>query len=93
MAAFNFSKKSSCLSSTGPEILAFGSHCSANIQPILNCFIPNLKLKYQDSENMIMDCVNTVVFNSHQIKERNFFQDIQYITVLCNFKQNVTNSF
>ena len=57
----------------GLEILAFGIHCSANIQPILDCFIPNFKLKYEDSENMKIDRVNTVVFNLHQLKQRNFF--------------------
>ena len=36
----------------GPKILAFGSHCLANFQPILDCFIPNFKLKYEDSENI-----------------------------------------
>ena len=29
-------------------------------------------MKYDDSENMKTDCVNTVVFNLHQIKQRNF---------------------
>ena len=38
---------------------------SANIQPILDCFIPNVKLKYEDSENVKIDHVNTVVFNLH----------------------------
>ena len=58
MAALNqriFREKKGCLSSTGPEILAFGGHCSANIQPILNCFVPNFKLKYEDSENIKTD--------------------------------------
>ena len=36
--------------SAGPKILAFGSHCSADFQPILDCFIPHFKLKYEDSE-------------------------------------------
>ena len=44
----HFSEKSGRLSSTGSEILAFGSHYSANIQPILDCFIPKFKLKYDD---------------------------------------------
>ena len=46
------------LSSAGPEILAFGSHCSANFQPISDCFVPNIKLKYKDSENIKADGVN-----------------------------------
>ena len=41
-----FFYKSGWLSSSGPKILAVGSHCSANFQPILDCFIPNFKLKY-----------------------------------------------
>ena len=49
----------------GPEILAFVSHCSANFQTILDCFIPNFKLRYEDSENIKADCA--VVFNLNQI--------------------------
>ena len=51
------------LSSVGPEILAFVSHCSANFKPILDCFIQNFKLKYKDLENIKEDCVNVVFFN------------------------------
>ena len=51
------------LSSAGPEGLAFSSHCSAKFQTILDCFLPNFKLKYEDSENIETDCVDTVVFN------------------------------
>ena len=54
MAALNwyiFLKKSGCLSSTGPKLLTFGSHCSANFQPILDCFVPKFKLEYVDLEN------------------------------------------
>ena len=40
------------LSSVSLEILAFVSHCSANFQPILDCFIPNIKLKYEDLGNI-----------------------------------------
>ena len=60
-------------SSAGPKLLAFGSHCLANFQPILDCFIPNFKLKYEDSENIKADCVSTVVFNLHQSKFWAFF--------------------
>ena len=60
-------------SSAGPKILAFGSHSSAILQPILDCFVPNFKLKYEDSENVKANHVNTVVFNLHQIKRRAFF--------------------
>ena len=69
----HFSKKLGRLSLTGSEILTFGGHWSANFQPILDCFIPNFKLEYDDSENIETDCVNTVVFNLHQIKRLKFF--------------------
>ena len=62
MAALNFSKRSDRRSSAVPEILTFVSHCSGNFQPILDCFLPNFKLKYEDSENIKSDCVNTVLF-------------------------------
>ena len=52
-------------SSAGPKILAFGSHCLANFQPILDCFIPNFKMKYEDSENIKADRVSTAVVNLH----------------------------
>ena len=45
-----------------PEILAFVSYYSANFQPILDCFIPNLKLMYEHSENIKADRLETVVF-------------------------------
>ena len=70
----HFSKKSGRLSTAGPEIQAFVSHCSANFQPILNCFIPNFKLKYEESENIKADRVSTVVFNLNQTSDmRSFF--------------------
>ena len=69
----HFSKKNSGrLSSNGPEILAFGSHCLANLQPILDCLMPNFKLKYEDSENVKTGSVNKVAFNLYQIKQRVF---------------------
>ena len=71
-------KKSSRLSSASPEIIVFISHCSANFQPLSGCFIPNVKLKYEDSENMETDGVNTVVFNLHQIKRQAFFCNTRY---------------
>ena len=64
----HFSKKSGCLSSTGSEMLTSGSYCSANFQPILDCFIPKFKLEYDDLENIKADRVNVVVFNLHQIR-------------------------
>ena len=33
----------------------------------------NFKSKYEDSENIKADRVNTVVFNLHKIKRRTFF--------------------
>ena len=71
----HFSKNLVVCSSAGPKILAFSSHCSANFQLILDCFVPNLKLKYEDSENIKADRVSIVVFNVHQIKRRAFFWD------------------
>ena len=68
-----FPKKSGRLSSRDSEILTFGSHCSTNFQPILDCFIPKFKLEYDDLENIKTDSVNTVVFNLHQIKRLKFF--------------------
>ena len=66
-------------SSAGPQILAFSSHCSANFQPILDCFIiiSNFKLKYKDSENIKADRVSIVVFNLLQIKRPAFFSGHQ----------------
>ena len=69
----HFSKKSGLLSSSGSEILAFGSQCSANFQSILDCFIPKFKLKYDNLENIKTDGVNTVVFNLHEIKQLKIF--------------------
>ena len=75
----HFSKKSGRLSSAGSEILTFGSHCSANFQPILDCFIPKLKLENDDLEHIKIDLVNAVIFNLHQIKRfKVFFWDTRY---------------
>ena len=43
------------------NFLTFGSHCSANFQPILDCFVAKFKLEYDDLDNIKTDCVNTVV--------------------------------
>ena len=56
----HFLKKSSPLSSAGLKILAFGSHCSVNFQPILDCFIPSFKLKYDNLKNVKTIRVNSV---------------------------------
>ena len=53
----------------------FGSHCLANFQPILDCFIPKFKLEYDDLENIKIDCVNTVLFSLHQIKHLKDFSE------------------
>ena len=66
ISAFFKKKRTSCLSSACPEILAFSCHCLAKFQPIFDYFIPNVKLKYEDSENIKTDRV-------YQIKQRNFF--------------------
>ena len=72
----HFSKRSGRLSSAGSEILPFGSHCSANFQPILDCFILKFKLEYDVLENVKTDRVtNAVVLNLNQIKRLNFFLD------------------
>ena len=73
MAAFNRCIFQKIWLSVHLKILAFDSHCSANFQPILDCFIPNVKLKYEDLENIKADLVSTVVFNLYQIKRRAFF--------------------
>ena len=69
----HFSKKSGRLSLAGREILAFVCHCSANFQPILDCFIPDFMLKYEDSENIKADRINTVFSNLRQLKRRAVF--------------------
>ena len=83
----HFLKKSGRLSSTGSEILTSGSHCSANFQPILDCFIPKSKLEYDELENIKNGSSNSVVFNLHQIKSLKFFCNTRYfqlqISILC----------
>ena len=64
MAAINkyiFRKKWVVCLSAGPNILAFGSHSSENFQPFVDCFIPDFKIKYENSENVKADRVNTVL--------------------------------
>ena len=68
-----FFEKSGRLSAAGLNILAFGSYSLSNFQPILDCFISNFKLKYEDSENTETKRVNTVVSTYINIKQRNFF--------------------
>ena len=51
---------------------ALGYRGAFSFQPILDCFIRNSQLNYEDSDNIKADCVNTVIFNSHQIKLRAF---------------------
>ena len=81
-----FSEISGRLSSTGSEILAFGSHCSANFQQILDCFIPKFELKYDNLENKRTDGVKTVVFNLIPIKQSKFFWDTGYISPKATFE-------
>ena len=61
-----FFEKIGCPSSTSSEMLDFGSHCSTNFQPILDCFIPKFKLKYDDSENIKPGRVNTYFKSNSQ---------------------------
>ena len=68
-----FLKKSGRLSSVGPESLAFVSHLLGELSTVLDCVIPNFKLKYEDSEYIKADGVNTVIFYIRQIKRRTFF--------------------
>ena len=67
MAALNgaFLENPVVCSSAGPKILVFGSHCLANFQPVLDCSVPNFKMKYEDSENIKADSFSTVVVNLH----------------------------
>ena len=58
----------------GPKILVLGSHSSENFQTILDCLVPNFKLKCENSENIKEDRVDTVIFNLHRIKGRVFFR-------------------
>ena len=74
----HFSKKSCRLSAAGSEIVAFGSHWLTSFRPILNCFVPNVKLKYEDSEDIETNREITVVFNLHHVKQRNCFWDSRY---------------
>ena len=61
------SRKSVCLSSMGPEILASVSYCSANFQLTLDSLIPNFN--YEHSENVKTGPLTTVVFNLNQTEE------------------------
>ena len=67
----HFSKTSGRLFISDPKFLAIGSRSSANF-PILDSFIPNFKLNYEDLANIKTDHVHTVVFDSHEIKRRAF---------------------
>ena len=81
-----FSEKLGRLSSAGAEFQAFVRHCSVNFELILDCFIPNFKLKYEDSENIKADCVNAVIFNLQQIKRRAFFLGHRMCYSVCEAK-------
>ena len=47
-----FEKNLVFFQSMGPKSLALGSQSLANFQLILDCFVPNFKLKSEDSENV-----------------------------------------
>ena len=53
--------------------------------------MPNFKLKYENSENIRADCVNTVVFNLHEIKRRAFFWDTRYLDKDFSYFQTMYN--
>ena len=76
-----FTKELGRLSSAGPEILVFVSHCSANFQPIFDCFIPNLNLKYEDSENIKADCIQSL---STYIKSNVGHSFLEPSVTICN---------
>ena len=48
----NFRKDRVVCSSAGAKSLGFSGPSPANFQPILDCFIPDFKLKKEDSENI-----------------------------------------
>ena len=79
MAAYivHFSKRLGDLSSAGPEVLAFGSHCSAKFQLIFGCFTPNLKCK--DSENIRTYCIDMIVSNHIKSNKESFFGDTVHV--------------
>ena len=97
----HFSKNSGRLPSATPEILAYVSDCSANVQPILNSYIPNLKLKYEDSDNIKADQVNTVISNLRRAffgtsgtsfsQPKNSIAGLQQKTHICMFPCFVYN--
>ena len=74
----HFSRKSCCLSSGGPEIAGFHSHYSANFPPTLSWFISNVKLKYEDSDDIKTDRENTLIFNLHDKNRGTFYWDTRY---------------
>ena len=43
---------------------------------MLDCFIPNFKLKYEDLQHIKADRVNTFVFNLHQTNVGSFFRTL-----------------
>ena len=69
----------------GSDVSDFGTHCSANFRSILDCFILSFNFTYEDLENIKTFCVDTVVFNLHQIKQRNSFGTPIYETVPLSF--------
>ena len=69
----HFFKKIGRLSSAGHEISAFGSHCSVIFQPILDYFIPNFKLRCEDSESIKEDRFQLTSYQTEEL-----FLDTQY---------------
>ena len=64
----HFLKKLGRLSISGSKIFSFRQPFLGELSPNLDCFITNFKLKFEDSENIKADRVDTVVFSLHQTK-------------------------
>ena len=75
----HFSKKIGSSVINGPEILAFGSHCSANFQLILDWFVSNFKLKYEDSEKNRLCKHSRSQLTSNQTEEHFWGHPVVYL--------------
>ena len=49
--------------------------------------MPNFKLRYEDSENIKADHVNTVIFNSIKSNVKRFFWDSRYDYFCFDFQR------
>ena len=71
-----------CSSAAGSKILTFGSHSLANFKPILYFFIPNFKLKYENSENIEADRAKDSCLQLTSNQVTGIFWDTRY-TFFC----------